>query len=428
MYPTILAEKHVYQMATFCGKRFESYCNALLGMENQIMIEGIENDVDTTLDPILEKQFVDKKNSTSKIKKIRINGQDIEFDERFKLFMLCKLINPHFTPELAAKTTIIDFCVTAIGLEQQLQAIVISKEQKPLEETLKQILADITKNKNSLLQCQKEILDNLNKEGNLLDNEDIVVVLNNSKTQAEDNTKKIKEAEEKKKDINQKREKYLPVATRGSVLYFSIVQMQEISKMYSTSLQQFLVLFNYAIENSTMSNNTDQRVRHIVRKLTEHVYKYIVRGLFEKHKTAFILLVCFKILAEERIDGAYLLKPNDISFFIKCGGIINSINEPDCPYDFIGAKGDKKPKEYLNLLAITRHKFNENHLYFQRLTDKLNTEPDKFKTFYNAQEAENYIPYEDLYNHNKKLAAFLKLMFVRAMRDDRTIESLSRRN
>ena len=421
MYPTILAEKHIYQMATFCGKRFESYCNSLLGMENQIMIEGIENDVDTTLDPILEKQFVDKKNSTSKIKKIRINGQDIEFDERFKLFMLCKLINPHFTPELAAKTTIIDFCVTAIGLEQQLQAIVISKEQKPLEETLKQILADITKNKNSLLQCQKEILDNLNKEGNLLDNEDIVIVLNNSKTQAEDNTKKIKEAEEKKKDINQKREKYLPVATRGSVLYFSIVQMQEISKMYSTSLQQFLVLFNYAIENSTMSNNTDQRVRHIVRKLTEHVYKYIVRGLFEKHKTAFILLVCFKILAEERIDGAYLLKPNDISFFIKCGGIINSINEPDCPFDFIGAKGDKKPKEYLNLLAITRHKFNESHLYFQRLTDKLNTEPDKFKTFYNAQEAENYIPYEDLYNHNKKLAAFLKLMFVRAMRDDRTI-------
>ena len=420
MYPTILAEKHVYQMATFCGKRFESYCNSLLGMENQIMIEGIENDVDTTLDPILEKQFVGKA-SSSKIKKIMINGQQVDFDERFKMFLLCKLINPHFTPELAAKTTIIDFCVTAIGLEQQLQAIAISKEQKTLEETLKNILADITKNKNSLLLCQKEILDNLNKEGNLLDNEDIVIVLNNSKTQAEDNTKKIKEAEEKKKDINQKREKYLPVATRGSVLYFSIVQMQEISKMYSTSLQQFLVLFNYAIENSTQSNNTDQRVRHIVRKLTEHVYKYIVRGLFEKHKTAFILLVCFKILAEEKIEGTYLLKPNDITFFIKCGGVINQINEPDCPYDFLGAKGEKKPKEYLNLLAITRYKFNESHVYFQRLTDKLNTEPDKFKTFYNALDAENYVPYDDLYNHNKKLAAFLKLIFVRAMRDDRTI-------
>ena len=55
------------------------------------------------------------------------------------------------------------------------------------------------------------------------------------------------------------------------------------------------------------------------------------------------------------------------------------------------------------------------------MTDKLNTEPDKFKTFYNTQEAENYIPYEDIFNHYKKLAAFLKLMFVREMRDDRTI-------
>ena len=137
----------------------------------------------------------------------------------------------------------------------------------------------------------------------------------------------------------------------------------------------------YAIENSTISNNTDQRVRHIIRTLPEHAYKYIVRGLFEKHKTAFILLVCFKILAKERIDWAYLLKSNDISFFIKWGGIINHINEPDWPDDFLGAKGDKKPKEYLNLLAITRHKFYDSHLYFKRLNNKLNTEPEKFKTF-----------------------------------------------
>ncbi len=53
--------------------------------------------------------------------------------------MLCKLINPHFSPELLATTTIIDFFVTAFCLEQQLQTIVISKEQKPLEEILKQI-------------------------------------------------------------------------------------------------------------------------------------------------------------------------------------------------------------------------------------------------------------------------------------------------
>ena len=63
--------------------------------------------------------------------------------------------------------------------------------------------------------------------------------------------------------------------------------------------------------------------------------------------TAFILLVCFKILTEEKIEESYLLKPQDISFFIKYGGVINSINEPDCPYDFLGSKGEKNQKYIL---------------------------------------------------------------------------------
>ena len=77
---------------------------------------------------------------------------------------------------------------------------------------------------------------------------------NNSKAKSDENNKKIIEAVEKTIDINQKREKYLPVATRGAVLYFSVVDMQEISKMYSTSLQQFSELFETAIDTAIPSN------------------------------------------------------------------------------------------------------------------------------------------------------------------------------
>ena len=106
------------------------------------MIENIENEVDPMLDPLLEKQWVKK----GRNKLIKLGDQDLDYDERFRLYMTSRLANPHFSPELAAKTTIIDFTVTQNGLEQQLLGRLISKEQKQLEEQLTQLQEDVTAN------------------------------------------------------------------------------------------------------------------------------------------------------------------------------------------------------------------------------------------------------------------------------------------
>jgi dynein heavy chain len=57
---------------------------------------------------LLEKQFILK----GKNKLIKLADQDMDFDDKFRLYMTSRLANPHFSPELAAKTTIIDFTVT----------------------------------------------------------------------------------------------------------------------------------------------------------------------------------------------------------------------------------------------------------------------------------------------------------------------------
>ena len=64
--------------------------------------------------------------------------------------MTSRLANPHFSPELAAKATIIDFTVTQGGLEQQLLAFLIGKEQKSLEEQLQQLQEEVTANTKTL--------------------------------------------------------------------------------------------------------------------------------------------------------------------------------------------------------------------------------------------------------------------------------------
>jgi dynein heavy chain len=60
------------------------------------------------LDPILEKQIIVK----GRNRFIKLADQEMEYDLRFRLYMTSRLANPHFSPELAAKATIIDFTVT----------------------------------------------------------------------------------------------------------------------------------------------------------------------------------------------------------------------------------------------------------------------------------------------------------------------------
>ena len=79
------------------------------------LIENIEETVDPMLDPLLEKQIIRKGRNQCFIK---ISETDMDFDLKFRLYMTSRLANPHFSPELAAKTTIIDFTVTQTGLEQ----------------------------------------------------------------------------------------------------------------------------------------------------------------------------------------------------------------------------------------------------------------------------------------------------------------------
>ena len=73
-----------------------------------VLIEQIENEVDPILDPILEKQIIVKGRS----KYIKVADTDLDYHDSFRLFMTSRLGNPHFSPELAAKATIIDFTVT----------------------------------------------------------------------------------------------------------------------------------------------------------------------------------------------------------------------------------------------------------------------------------------------------------------------------
>jgi dynein heavy chain, axonemal len=90
----------------------------------------------------------------------------------------------------------------------------------------------VNQNTKALLDLDAQLLDRLSSNtGNLLDDEELIDVLANAKAKAAEVKEKLAAADETKKSISEKREQFRPVATRGSVLYFSIVDMSLVNCM-----------------------------------------------------------------------------------------------------------------------------------------------------------------------------------------------------
>ncbi|XP_023668206.2 dynein axonemal heavy chain 6 [Paramormyrops kingsleyae] len=260
-----------------------------------VLLEDLKETLDPALEPILLKQtFV-----TAGRTMIRLGDSDIDYDSNFRFYMTTKMANPHYLPEVCIKVTIINFTVTKSGLEDQLLSDVVRLERPDLEEQRNELIVRINADRNQLKDIEDRILRLLfTSEGNILDNEELVQTLQESKVTSEAIKTRLQEAEATELMINAAREKYRPVAARGSVLYFVIASLSEIDPMYQFSLKYFKQLFNSTIETSEKSCDLSARLQTLLGRTLSSTHANVSRGLFERHKTIYSFMLCVEIMRQ----------------------------------------------------------------------------------------------------------------------------------
>ncbi|XP_073425921.1 dynein axonemal heavy chain 12 [Dendrobates tinctorius] len=360
-----------------------------------LLLENVGEDLDPSLEPLLLKQTFKQGGMDC----IRLGETIIEYSADFRFYITTKLRNPHYLPELATKVSLLNFMITPEGLEDQLLGIVVAKERPELEEERNALILQSAANKKQLKEIEDKILETLqSSEGNILEDESAIQILDSAKIMSNEITKKQQIAEKTELKIAESREGYRSIAKHSSVLFFSIADLANIDPMYQYALNWFVNLYINSIQDSNKSKILEKRLRYLNDHFTYNLYCNVCRSLFEKDKLLFSFLLCCNLLmAKKEIEH------QEFMFLLTGGvGLQNNVANP-AP----GWLPDKSWDEICRAADLPS---------FKGMREHFTENPDEWHVLYDSREPYN-VPLPNPYN--EKLNELQKMIILRCLRPDK---------
>jgi dynein heavy chain len=373
-----------------------------------VLIEDCDDEMDPLLTPLLAKETYKRDKSSSTLY-IKLGTDEFVFNPAAKVYLLTKMSNPHYKPEIAAQCTLVNFIVTEKGLEDQLLATVVNTEQPELEETIKRCISEINEYQRDLMQKEDDVLRNLNNadEDKILENVELVQSLEITKQSAQIIEEKSRDTQNLINEIKVKREIYRKVGEEGAMLFFLISKLFVIQEMYQYSLDSFNYFFIKAINGTKKVESLQERVKLLRENIRINIYQWITSSMFERDKQLFLTMIALRLLQKKALMGEELqgITQRHIDFLLR------NPKKNECP-----------PKEHVFDWMTESMWKSLNYLsdlpFFEEFSIKMhNEQPGKFKEWYNELTPET-VPLP-LQWRQYKVSSFQKLLVLACCRPDR---------
>eukprot|EP00450_Noctiluca_scintillans_P034952 CAMPEP_0194539386 /NCGR_PEP_ID=MMETSP0253-20130528/79326_1 /TAXON_ID=2966 /ORGANISM="Noctiluca scintillans" /LENGTH=668 /DNA_ID=CAMNT_0039385663 /DNA_START=1 /DNA_END=2003 /DNA_ORIENTATION=- len=214
-----------------------------------VLVENMAENIDAVLMPVVSRNTIKRGNK----RVLKLGEKEIVLNPNFRMFMQTKLSNPHYPPEIQAECTIINFTVTEAGLEDQLLFLVVRLERPDLAKRKTELIQQQNEFKVNLAALEALLLEKLaNAEGDILDDTELILSLEDAKKTSDDVKEKVIIAQETEAKINETSEFYRPVGSVGALLFFLLMDLSKMHTFYRYSLDSFVMVVTRGVNSVTL--------------------------------------------------------------------------------------------------------------------------------------------------------------------------------
>ncbi|KAF0682585.1 Aste57867_25292 [Aphanomyces stellatus] len=306
--------------------------NLMLTLETAIeqgqslLMENVEETIDPALWPIITRGTMSKGRKLC----LKLGDKVIEWAPTFRLYLHTTMANPHYAPEVQAETTLVNFSVTPHGLEEQLLALVIRKEWPKKAKARTALIQQQNRFKITMQSLEDKILNNLaDAEGDVTENVQLIGDLETTKATADAIFVQAKSAAENELAINQLSAKYQGVARRGSLLFFILNNLHKLHSYHVFSLNAFVVMFQRGMD-AAKGHDEDKKPGHALSRFKAAAKRVIVSQRFHWHVD---MLLLDRLVEEVHVDLKSILAsaqeetPDESAIAQRCVHLQTSITE-----------------------------------------------------------------------------------------------------